>query len=174
MNQRQSYITKILVAVLLAALLFLAACAGIQRPTPSEYLSLPLVAPTATPARAQLEILQITQLPSITVDLFSVFPVGETFIVVTMTLVNTGETAIHPALLDIMLEDALERNFPRAQEAEFILRTANRPVFPDRQIPPGTQVQSLLVFDVTGVQLPVRLIAHLPEQTLYSAKFHGE
>jgi hypothetical protein len=145
------------------------ACSALQRPAPSGRLTSPLVAPTPTPARARLTVLQVTRAPSVTVEQFSTTPVGETFLVVTATLANTGNTALQPALLNLTLEDAAGHNFPRAQEAEFILRTAERPVLPDRPIPPGTTVQALLVFDVTTVELPVRLLAHLPEQTLYSA-----
>jgi len=104
----------------------------------------------------------------VTAEIFSTTPLGEAFLVVTITLANTGNTALQPSLMDLRLEDATERGFPRAQEAEFILATQDQAVFPDRQIPPGTEVRAVLVFDVTAPEMPVRLAIHLPDQVLYS------
>jgi len=163
-----SYVGIGRIAVLV--LLLSAACTGtLGRPAPSGRLTSPLVAPTVTPARARLGIVQLSQVPRITSELCTTTPVGDAFLVVTATLFNTGNTALHPALLDLTLEDASGRTFPRAQEAEFMLRTAGEPMLLDQEIPPGTEVQALLIFDVTGVTSPVRLAMHLPEHTVYSA-----
>jgi hypothetical protein len=152
---------------LAAALWLLVACVP-GRPAPNEHLASPLVAPTPTPLRAQIQILRATRVPTVSGELFSTTPVGDAFLVVTATLVNTGNTTIQLALLDLTLEDAAGHSFPRAQEAEFILRTVGQPVLPDRQIPPGTEVQALLIFDVTTLASPVHLAMRLPEQTVYS------
>ena len=151
----------------MALLLLMVACIP-GRSAPSGYLTSPLVVPTPTPMRAQIQVLQATRVPTVSGELFATTPVGEAFLVVTATLHNTGNTPIQPALLDLTLEDAAGHGFPRAQEAEFILRTVGQSVLPDRQIPPGTEVQALLIFDVTTLASPVRLAMRLPEQTLYS------
>jgi hypothetical protein len=154
----------------LIVLFSLPACAP-GRQLPSTHLTAPLVAPTPTPLRAQVHILRATRVPRVTGELFSTQPVGEAFLVVTATLHNTGNTAIQPALLDLTLEDAAGHSFPRAQEAEFMLRTGGQSVLPERQIPPGTEVRARLIFDVTTLASPVRLAMRLPEQTLYSAPY---
>lgn len=156
----------ILSLLLIPAALTLAACGAVARPAPSARLSTALVVPTATPARAALRISGVSRVPSITVDLFTTTPVGDEFLIITATLHNTSQTVIRPALLTLTLTDADGDNFLRAQEAEFILRTAGPLLLPERSIPPGTELDLLLVFDVTAVQLPVQLTVHLPAQSL--------
>ena len=154
--------------------LLLGCAAALERRAGSGYLNSPLQVATATPVRAQLEILEVTRVPSVTAELFTATPVGEEFLLVTLRLSNAGHTALRPALIGLVLEDAAGRQFPRAPEAEFILRTAGAPVLSDRPLPPGVQVEVLAVFDgSTAAEFPLRLLAHLPEQTLASPH-HGE
>ncbi len=166
-NRRLLVLVTVGITCILIVLFGLPACVPGRR-MPSGYLTAPLVAPSPTPRQAQVQILNITRVPSVTGELFATTPVGEAFWVVTATLHNTGHTSIQPALLDLTLEDAEGQGFPRAQEAEFMLRTVGRSVLPDRPLPPGTEVHALLIFDVTTVASPVRLTVRLPEQTLYS------
>ncbi len=156
-------------------LVLLGCTAALERRTGSGYLNSPLQVATATPVRAQLEILEVTRVPSVTAELFTATPVGEEFLLVTLRLANDGQTALRPALIGLVLEDGAGRQLPRALEAEFILRTAGEPVLSDRPLPPGVQVEALVVFDGGAtLAFPLRLLAHLPEQTLTSDPYHGE
>jgi hypothetical protein len=158
-----------------ATLILLGCAAELERRAHSGYRSSPLRIATATPVRAQLEILELTRVPSVTADLFTATPVGEEFLLVTLRLANDGQTALRPTLIGLVLEDAAGRQLPRAPEAEFILRTAGEPVLSDRPIPPGVRVEALVVFEGgTAVAFPLRLLAHLPEQTLTSDPYPGE
>jgi len=129
----------------------------------------PLQVITPTPAHAQLQILGITTAPSITAGIFNVVPLGETFVLITATVQNTGSGPLQPALAEVQLLDAANQAFPRSKEAEFVLRQRRGvTTMPDQPLPPGARVEIVVVFDVTNYTSPVRLQLRFAEGTLTS------
>ena len=159
----------VVIGVLMLLLALAAGCTSLVDPLPAGTGISPLQVVTPTPAHAQLQILGITTVPSITAGIFNVVPLGETFVLVTATVQNTGSGPLQPALAEVQLLDAADQAFPRSKEAEFVLRQASAAnTMPDQPLPPGSRVEVVVVFDVTNYTSPVRLQLRFAEGTLTS------
>lgn len=151
-----NYRGGLLVGGLLLLLGLLLAC-GVPARGPGPGVS-PLLIASPTPTAARLAIGGVTALPLVATDIFTLTPLGGTFLVVSTTLVNTGGAPLRLALGELALQDAAGQQFPRAAEAEFILHTAGQPTLPDGVVPPGAAVTGLVVFDVAAWHNPVQLV----------------
>ena len=112
----------VVIGVLMLLLALAAGCTSLVDPLPAGTGISPLQVVTPTPAHAQLQILRITTVPSISAGIFNVVPLGETFVLVTATVQNTGSGPLQPALAEVQLLDAADQAFLRSKEAEFVLR----------------------------------------------------
>lgn len=138
------------------------------RVPPAGWATAPLMVATPTPVAGQLALTGAQRTELLTTGIFTATPVGTSFVVVTVTLQNTGSTPLELGMGELVLMDAADTVFPRSLPAEFVLRTGGGTTLPAAAIPPGATVTATLIFDAAVVQSPVRLAWRYPQGFLIS------